>query len=121
MPTKTCEKSAATTPLLTCSCDHDEQLGPNRLVRVVSVHILEQICRSAGQNGPEQGEHQRRSHAQGDFPVLVAMRATKRLLVEFRELSDRPTEGILAGPISEDNYMEVWGHARTPRRPFFSE
>ncbi len=31
----------------------------------------------------------------------------KRLLVEFRELMDHPTEGLLAGPIHEDNFMEV--------------
>jgi len=49
---------------------------------------------------------------------VVMARATKRLMVEFRELMDHPTEGILAGPLSEDSFTEwecfVAGPTDTP-------
>jgi hypothetical protein len=35
------------------------------------------------------------------------MQAVRRLMREFRDLTERPTEGILAGPIDIENYLEV--------------
>jgi len=32
--------------------------------------------------------------------------ALKRLMIEYKDLTVRPVEGIVAGPISEDNYFE---------------
>ena len=46
------------------------------------------------------------------------MSAVRRLAVEFKGLMDRPTEGILAGPVSSDSFMEweclVSGPVDTP-------
>ena len=42
----------------------------------------------------------------------MASTALRRLMSEFKQLSENPPEGLMAGPISDDNYFE-WEAAIT--------